>query len=78
MKTEFNPVPIDSRTQHRLVMGIPEWMCYYANYDQPCSEPEAIWWADRLSWPNTLSIHGGSNLATPMIFDLGFSVGLMF
>ena len=48
MKTEFNPVPIDNRTQHRLVMGIPEWMCYYANYDDPCSEPEAIWWADRI------------------------------
>ena len=42
MKTEFNPLPIDPQTRHRPVMGIPEWMCYYANYDQPCPGPEAI------------------------------------
>ena len=42
MTTEFSTVPIDLKTRHRLVMGIPEWMCYYANYDQPCPGPDAI------------------------------------
>ena len=59
MKTEFNSLPIDSRAQHRPVIGIPEWMCYYANYDQPCPGPEAIeecvdlhqqWGIDHLVW----------------------------
>jgi len=49
MKAEFNPVLMISHAQYRPVMGIPEWVCYYANYDQPCPGPKTIWWADRIS-----------------------------
>ena len=42
MKPKFNTAPIDSQIQHHPVMGISEWMCYYTNYNKPCSGPEVI------------------------------------